>query len=267
MIIAVFPIYWLFTVALTPPNKLSEIFIFPQGLNVGVFLQVFQQVAFGRYLFNSFVIAAGTTVIVLVVGSLAGYAFGKLQFRGRRVLLVLLLTISYFPGVTYLLPLFRLFSGNVEVFGIQSPTLLNTPWALIIPFSAFFLPFVIFVLATFYSQIPDGLVEASRIEGTTRLGALYRVVLPLSAPGVATAGMITFINVYNEFFFSFVFTNGSAENWSPMLWGIISFQRQYGADFHLMAAASLIAIVPVAVIIFYGQNRIIKGLTAGGIKG
>jgi multiple sugar transport system permease protein len=145
-------------------------------------------------------------------------------------------------------------------------TLYNTPYAIFIPVSAIFLPLSIFILMTFYSQIPDGLEDAARIEGTTRIGALFRVIVPLSAPGVATAGVLTFITVYNEYFFSSLMTDGRPENWAPMLEGILAFQGQYEVDFHLMAAASIVAVLPVAVLVIVAQEKIVSGLTQGAVK-
>ena len=273
-----FPFYWLLVLALTPRANMNDIplllgvFPVPNGFNPGAFVTVFTMVPFHRYMFNSVVIALVTTAIVLVVASLAGYAFGRLDFRGQRVLLVTFLAISYFPPVTFALPLFRFFTGNVHIltvpgFGaITSPNWFNTPGALMTPFSALFLPLAIFILTTFYSQIPDGLEDAARIEGTTRIGALLRVIAPLSAPGVATAGVLTFIAVYNEFFFSFLLTDGRAESWAPIVWGILGYRGQYTEFHNLMAAASIVGVVPVAVLVVVAQERIVSGLTSGALK-
>lgn len=266
LVIAAFPVYWLIVVGITPPAKLSDVEFLPAGVNLDVFLAVFDTIPFHMYMFNSFIIAAITTIIVIVVGSLAGYAFGRMEFPFRRTLMLFLLTISYFPQVAFLLPLYKLFTGRMEIFGFTPPVLVNTPIALVLPLSAFFLPFATYLLATFYSQIPDGLEDAARVEGTTRIGALRKVIFPLSAPGVITAGVITFIFSYNEFFFSYIMTDGQPDHWSPMLWGVLSYQTQYSTLFHLMAASSLIAILPVIVLVFAAQKRIVSGLTAGALK-
>jgi multiple sugar transport system permease protein len=278
-----FPFYWLAVLALTPLNRLRDIPLLevfgvelpipvPIGFNPGVVFEVFEVVPFHRYMFNSIAIALLTTVIVLVVASFAGYAFGRLEFRGRRVLLVALLAVSYFPPVTFALPIFRFFTGNVVFFTIEgvvqvsSPNWFNTPGALITPFSALFMPLAIFILTTFYGQIPDGLEDAARIEGTTRFGALFRVIMPLSAPGVATAGVLTFIAVYNEFFFSFLLTDGQAESWAPIVWGILGYRGQFTEFYNLMAAASIIGVIPVAILVVFAQEKIVSGLTSGALK-
>ncbi|WP_115863625.1 carbohydrate ABC transporter permease [Halorussus litoreus] len=272
LITTLFPFYWLLVLALTPLDAIVNMGLLPKGFNVYAFVEVFERLPFHIYMFNSIVIALTTTVIVLIFGSLAGYAFGRLQFRGKSVLLIALLAVSYFPPAAFILPLFQLFTGNITILAvpgagaIQSPNWFNTPGAMVTPFSALFLPLTIFILTTFYSQIPDGLEEAARVEGTTRIGALFRVIVPLSAPGVATAGVLTFIGVYNEFFISFLMTDGQAQNWAPIVWGILNYQGQYQAFYNLMAAASILGVLPVVILVVVAQERIVSGLTAGALK-
>ncbi|ELZ61298.1 carbohydrate ABC transporter permease [Haloferax sp. ATCC BAA-646] len=320
MVTTVFPFYWLLVLAVTPQgNLLSGSFLptveifgvsgtfplpVPKGFNPTAFVTVFEQVPFHLYVLNSFVLAATTTVIVLVVASLAGYVFGRIEFPGRALLMLGILAISYFPPAAFVIPLFQAFAGNAPItipfIGVPlftPPRLLNTPGSMIMPFSALFLPLSIFILTTFYGQIPDGLEDAARpfsalflplsifilttfygqipdgledaarVEGTTRLGALFRVIVPLSAPGVATAGVLTFISVYNEFFFSSIMaTSPEASKWSPIVGGILSYQTQYTTQYNLMAAASVVGVIPVVILVIIAQERIVSGLTAGALK-
>jgi len=269
LVTTLFPFYWLFVVAITPRRNLTDVGVFlPGGFNPSSFIDIFVQIPFHRYVFNSFLIATVATVFVLFVASLAGYVFGRLRFRGKNVLLLAVLVTSFFPPAAFFVPLNRLFNVNLDVLRpiMQDGSLYNTPHAIFVPLSAIFLPLSIFILMTFYSQIPDGLEDAARIEGTTRLGALFRVIVPLSAPGVATAGVLTFIAVYNEYFFSSLMTDGRPENWAPMLEGVLAFQGQFETDFHLMAAASIVAVLPVAILVIVAQEKIVSGLTAGAVK-
>ncbi|RRJ27676.1 carbohydrate ABC transporter permease [Halocatena pleomorpha] len=261
-----FPFYWLFVIAVTPRELLGTVGLTPQAFHWQSFVEVFEVVPFHMYVANSIMLAFGTTAIVLVVASLAGYVFGRLEFPGRRPLLLVVLAISYFPPAAFFVPLYRLFAGNISLFGISSPNVLNTPAALLPPFTALFMPLAIFILTTFYAQIPDGLEDAARIEGTTRLGALVRVIIPLSAPGVATVAVLTFIYVYNEFFFSFLMTTGEYTDWSPLVYGIRNYQTQYTQLYNLMGAASLIGVLPVAILVAFAQEKIVSGLTAGALK-
>ncbi|WP_418285738.1 carbohydrate ABC transporter permease [Halorubrum sp. DTA46] len=269
LVTTLFPFYWLFMVALTPRGSLSDVGVLtPGGFNPAAFIEIFQTLPFHRYVFNSFLIATIATVAVLLVGSLAGYVFGRLRFRGRNAMLLLVLVTSFFPPAAFFIPLNRLFNRNVDALRplISDGSLYNTPYAIFIPLSAIFLPLSIFILMTFYSQIPDGLEDAARVEGTTRLGALFRVIVPLSAPGVATAGVLTFISVYNEYFFSSLMTDGRPGSWAPMLEGILRFQGEFEVLFNLMAAASIVAVLPVAILVIVAQEKIVSGLTSGAVK-
>ncbi|KTG08289.1 sugar ABC transporter permease [Haloprofundus marisrubri] len=274
LLTTLFPFYWLLVLSLTPPRALQNVGLYPPGgtLNVESFIVVFQRVPFHIFMFNSFVLGILTTVIVLVLASLAGYVFGRLRFPGRGPLMLAILAISYFPPAAFLLPLYDLFTGNVAIpipltgLAVGFPELYNTPGAMVLPFSALFMPLSIFILTTFYGQIPDGLEDAARVEGTTRLGALFRVIIPLSAPGVATAGVLTFISVYNEFFFSFLMNNGEPGSWAPLVAGIIGLQGQYDTPYHLMAAASIIGVLPMAILVMVAQEKIVSGLTSGALK-
>jgi len=263
VVTTLFPLYYLLVLALTPTEAIFQMGLVPKGFHWESFIQVFQQVPFHFYMLNSFILAVGTTAIVLLIASLAGYVFGRLEFPGRRPLMLLVLAVSYFPPAAFFVPLFRLFSGDI----IQGVNLLNTPGALVPPYTALFMPLSIFILTTFYQQIPQGLEDAARVEGTTRLGALFRVIIPLSAPGVATAAVLTFINVYNEFFFSFLMiTSSEYNNWATIVYGILSYQTQYTTSYNLMAAASIFGVLPIAILVVIAQEKIVSGLTAGALK-
>ncbi|WP_332899657.1 carbohydrate ABC transporter permease [Haladaptatus sp. CMSO5] len=270
VVTTLFPFYWLVVLALTPNNQIYDMGLLPKGFNPAAFIEVFTKIPFHRYMLNSLIIATITTIIVLVLASLAGYVFGRLEFPGKKPLMLGILAISYFPPAAFLLPLFDLLTGNKVFnflfFGVQSPDLFNTPWPMVMPFSALFLPLSIFILTTFYGQIPDGLEDAARVEGTTRLGALFRVIMPLSAPGVATAGVLTFIAVYNEYFFSSIMNNGAWQNWAPIVKGILAYQGHHLTPFNLMAAASIFGVLPVAILVVIAQEKIVSGLTAGALK-
>jgi multiple sugar transport system permease protein len=262
-----FPLYWLFAVAMAEPGQ-TNIPLIPTTIDLSAFIVIFQQVPFARFMFNSLFYATTVTIFVLLVGSLAGYAFGRLEFRGKTPLLFALLVLSFFPPATLFLPLFRAFNQQIPMLGLFTlPTeIYGTPGAVVAPLSAFSMPLAIFILTTFYGQIPDGIEEAARVEGTTRIGALFRVIMPLSAPGVATAGILTFIITYTEFFFSFLMTGNSAAEWAPVVNGVLAFQTQYTTRYDLQAAASLVAIVPVAILVVFAQEKIISGLTQGALK-
>ncbi len=266
LVIALFPIYWLTILALTPSEQITNLGLLPNGFNPGAFIRVFELVPFHLYMLNSILLATMATIIVLLVGSLAGYAFGRFDFPGRTVILLGVLVISYFPSVTFFIPLFQLFTGNVSVLGVSSPELFNTAGAVSLPLSALTLPLAIYFLATFYRQIPDGLEDAARVEGSTRIGALFKVIMPLSAPGVATIAVVTFIITYNEFFFSYLMVEGMANQWAPIVHGLFRFQNARHVFYNLIAAASIIGVIPMAILVAVAQNKIVSGLTSGALK-
>ncbi|QPV61628.1 carbohydrate ABC transporter permease [Halosimplex litoreum] len=269
LLMSLFPFYWLMVLSLTPQNSISGMGAFlPNGFNPGVYLTVFETVPFHLFIFNSVLIAALTTVVVLLIGSIGGYVFGRYEFPGRTPLMLGVLVISYFPPAAFLIPLFQLFTANVDLFGIafEYPQIYNTPGAVVLPLSALIMPLVIFILATFYGQIPDGLEDAARIEGSTRVGALFKVIMPLSAPGVATAGILTFIITYNEFFFSFLMLEGNPQDWGVLLHGVFRFQGTRSQAYNLMAAASIVGVVPMAALVALAQDKIVSGLTQGALK-
>jgi len=266
LLVTLFPFYWLMVLSLTPRQMFSDLGLTPIAFNVGAFAEAFTAVPFHWYMFNSVVMGLLTTVVVIFIGSIGGYVFGRLEFRGRRVLLLVVLIISYFPPTAFLIPLFNFLTGNVSVLGVSSPALYNSPGAIVLPLSALIMPLAIYILATFYAQIPDGLEDAARVEGSTRLGALWRVIMPISAPGVATIAILTFIITYNEFFFSFLMTSGEPDNWSPIVWGIQRYSGTRAIQYNLMAAASIVGVVPMAVIVVLAQEKIVSGLTQGAVK-
>lgn len=267
LLVSLFPFYYLVMLALSEPGNTTAAGLLPGGFDPSSFAQAFEVVPFHLYMRNSLLIATGVTAFVLVFASLAGYTFGRMKFRGKRPLFLLLISVSYFPGATFIVGLFKLLTGNVTVLGVSSPNLFNTPAAVGLPLTALSLPFAILLLTTFYGQIPDGLEDAARVTGSTRIGALYRIIAPLSAPGLVTAGILTFITAYNEFFFSQLMTTGSVQDWSPIVWGLLRYQTEVSVRYDLMAAASLIGVLPVALIVLLAQRKIVSGLTSGSLKG
>jgi multiple sugar transport system permease protein len=205
---------------------------------------------------NSLGICAITTVISLIIGSIGGYAFARLRFPGKNTLLLVLLAIQFLPAVTVIIPMFMM--G-------RAAHLLDTWWMLIFAYTSFALPFTLWIMRGFFESIPRSLENAARVDGCSRLGAFLRVVLPLSAPGFAATAIFTFLNAWDEFFFALIFTNTYAAKTLPV--ALSEFASRHTIDFGLLMSGGVVANVLPVVIALSMQRYIVRGLTAGGVKG
>ncbi len=280
-----FPVLWLFLTSLKLDGELVQLPItyLPQSPTLRHYVDVFRDNPFARFLLNSAIVSVVSTLVCVLFAALAGYALARLRLPGRRAILTLIVMTSMFPALVLLVPLYRLFVG-VEVpllsafvgwleligFGafpdvITTPNLLNTYPALIIPYVALSIPISTLILTSFFQLIPEDLESAAMVDGSSRVGALFRVVAPLSAPGIVTAGIIVFVNSWNEFLLAFTFNTARQMRTVPV--GIILYQGEFSFDWAIISAALILGIVPLVVLIIFFQQRIISGLTAGGVKG
>jgi multiple sugar transport system permease protein len=190
------------------------------------------------------------------VSAMAAYAIARLNLRHRQLILTAIVASSMFPLVTLLVPIFET---------MRSLGLLNTYTALILPYTVLNLPVCTLVLVGFFQGIPRDLENAAMIDGCTRLGALWRVVLPLAAPGVFTAGILAFVNAWDEFLLALSLNASPGMRTLPV--GITLYQGEFTFPWPIISAALIVAIVPVAVLIALFQERVVGGLTQGGLKG
>jgi multiple sugar transport system permease protein len=211
---------------------------------------------FPRYMMNSFIVATATVVVVLVVAVHAGYAVARYDFAGKNVMLFFILAGMAMGELSTVLPLY--------FFGSQF-RLLNSYTILIIANSAFIAPLAIWFLQGYFRSIPVQIEEAALIDGTNRLGALYRVVLPAAVPGLITVGLISFVQSWNEFIFALVLTTSTDMRTVPV--GIHLFMTDYGVDWGSITAAGIVSIVPVVLLFLLLQRHFLRGLTAGATTG
>ncbi|MBI4566207.1 MAG: carbohydrate ABC transporter permease [Planctomycetes bacterium] len=207
-------------------------------------------------LINSLIVAGGTTLITIPIAALAAYALARLKLRGRRVILSLILVASMFPQVALVHTLY----GMIQVMG-----LVNTRPGLSIPYVMLTLPLAIWILASFFKEIPEDLEDAARIDGCGPVRTLVSVFMPVAAPGVFTAAILTFIYAWNEFFFALVLLTDPARQTLPR--GIALMPGRFTIPWGEIAAASVIATLPLVILVLVLQRRIISGLTAGAVKG
>ncbi|WLF47977.1 carbohydrate ABC transporter permease [Rhodococcus opacus] len=253
------PVYWMVVTAFRHSDYTFDTTPWPTHVTLENFASVFSTEAgnhFARALVNSTIIGAVTTAIGLIVGIGTAYALARLQFRGKHVVLGIILAASMFPGVAVLTPLFQLFT-SMGWFG--------TYQALIIPNISFVLPLTIQTLTAFFKELPWELEEAARIDGASRRQAFRMVLLPLAAPGLFTTAILAFIASWNEYLISSQLSNDVTQ---PATVAIAQFagSKPHEEPFTSVMAAGTVVTIPLVIIVLLLQRRIVSGLTAGGVK-
>ena len=212
-------------------------------------------------LLNSLIVSTSVTVIALVLGSLAAYALVRLKFPFQRTVLLGILGTRMIPEISLVIPLYIL-ASQVRLF---NGTLLNTPYILIITYLSFALPFAIWLMASFFETIPVELEDAARIDGCTRLQTLWRIIMPISTPGLVSTGLFVFLTAWDEFFFALIFTSTVAAKTVPV--AIAEFTGRYVVDVGGMMTGGVLAAIPPVLLSLIFQRYIVSGLTAGAVKG
>src|SRR5688572_17677628 len=258
VIFALFPLYWLLKVSVTPTNLLySEgIRMWPSETTWDNYGFVLTESDFPRFFMNSLIVSGLTALTVTVVATIAGYAFSRFAFRGKMVIIALMLITQMFPLVMLIAPIFKILSQL---------SLTNSLTGLVIVYSAFNVPFATFLMQTFFDGVPRDLEEAAMIDGDTRLGALRRIVLPLTLPGVgATLGFV-FTAAWSELLFALMLISKAGKQTFPV--GLLSFVGKFSVDFGQMMAAGVLALIPACLFFIFIQKYLVQGLTAGAVKG
>jgi ABC-type glycerol-3-phosphate transport system permease component len=261
LIIALGPFYW---TAITSIKVDSEInssppTLFPQSFTTKNYTQAFLSVqpAFAKDLLNSTTVAIVTTILALIFGSICAYAIARMKFRGKGGVLAIILSVQMFPLIALVGPLFVFFTNTINVY--------NTYVALIIPYLVISLPVTVYFLTSFFRELPPDLEEAARIDGCSRLETLWRIILPLAAPGVFTTAILSFITVWNDFLFGLTLTADSTAQTVTV--AIPLFNGEHVIAFGEVSAAAIIVTVPLVIMVLFLQRRIVSGLTAGAVKG
>jgi multiple sugar transport system permease protein len=258
VVMAGFPVYWMATTALSTNAELFSTgqVRWPQLQNLPVLIGELSKIPIGRWLFNSGVIAAGTTVVSLVLGSLMGYALSRFRFRGRGIAGFLLFMTQVLPEALIVVPLYAMFI---------TMGLLNNLGGLVLANAGFSLPVSAFILKSAMDAIPYEIEESAAIDNCPRFGILTMIVLPLIMPSVAAAGVISFFAGWNEFLFATTFLLDRSL-W-PTSVGLASFIGQYETPLSTVMGAALIFSIPAIAFFLLVQRKIVAGLTAGAVKG
>jgi len=253
-----FPALWIVLTSLKTESELTVVPIhyLPAHPTLANYATAFTNQPLLLFLFNSFFVAICSTILTLFVATLAAYALARLNLRLRGLILSAIIAVSTFPLVTLLVPLFQI---------MRSLGLLNSYVALILPYTVLSLPVCTLVLVSFFDSVPRDLESAAMVDGCTRIGALFRIVVPLSAPGVFTAGILAFVNSWDEFLLALSLNSSPTYRTLPV--GITLYQGEFTFPWPVISAALVVGIVPVAILIMIFQEKVVSGLTTGGIKG
>lgn len=245
----------------TSLKDVSEVYIspprwLPEEATFKNYREVFQRYPMGSYFLNSFIIATGATVLNILVSIPAAYATARLRFRGKKFLMYLLLMIQMFSPVIILVALFR----QMSIFG-----LLDSYLGLILVNTVFTLAFSIWMLSAYFSNIPVELEESARIDGCNRFQTIWKIMIPLSTPGLVATLLYTFICAWNEFIFALTFT--ITPEMRPLTVGLYHFVGRWSVQWQYISAAAIMAVVPIVLLFTVIEKQLVRGLIGGAVKG
>lgn len=258
VVFSVFPFYYAIVTSFSTGTALFQVNYWPRSFDLTNYRAVLGSATFLRSIGNSLFIATLTVSLSLLLAVTAAYALARVRFRGRGLLLMTILAVSMFPQIAVLAGLFEL----VRFLGI-----FNTPWAMILSYTIFTLPFTVWVLTTFMRDLPVEIEEAAIVDGATPWIIITRVFLPLLWPALVTTGLLAFIGAWNEFLFALTFTSSQTMRTVPVAIALLSGASQQEIPWGPIMAASVVVTVPLIVLVLIFQRKIVAGLTAGGVKG
>lgn len=257
LVVAMFPFFWMLSTSLKSTDAIFSIppkFI-PETFHLDAYLKIWEKGDFFRYFLNSFQVAVLTTAFAMLISMMAGLGFGRYQFRGRKALQLLLLLAQMFPLVLLVTPYYTI---------MRNLGILNTHFSLFLAYTSFVIPFSVWMLTNYFKALPVELEEAAMIDGCTKVWALVRVTVPLSAPGIVATAINAFILAWNEFLFAQTFIDSPELRTLPI--GLKTFMGQYSTDWNLLMAGAVISTVPVIVLFIFLQKHLVAGLTSGAVK-
>lgn len=258
LVLMLFPFAIMITTMLRGAN---EIYVrppqwIPDVPTLGNLISVWSEFNLRSYFESSMIVAVGTTLLNMFLGIPAAYAVARLRFPGRSSALYLFLAIQMFSPVIIVISLFRIFA---------QAGLIDSYWSLILANTVFTMSFTVWMMTGYFRSIPLEIEEASRIDGCTRVQTIWRVMLPISAPGLVTAMIYTFIWAWNEFLFALSFIK-SAEM-MPLTLGIYRFVGRWSTQWEMLTASAFLALIPVVVLFYLIERRLVQGLAGGAVKG
>lgn len=258
MVYALLPVLWILSLSLKPTSMVKDGKLIPSSVTLDNYRGIFRGDFFSSALVNSIGIGLITTLIAVQLGAMAAYAIARLHFPGKRLLIGATLLITMFPAMSLVTPLF-----NIERF----VGLFDTWPGLILPYITFALPLAVYTLSAFFREIPRDLEKAAKMDGATPAQALWKVIVPLAAPGVVTAAILVFIFAWNDLLLALSLTATKAAITAPVAIVNFSGSSQFEEPTGSIAAGAIVITVPVVVFVLIFQRRIVAGLTSGAVKG
>lgn len=255
---ALFPLYWMVKISLTPNELLygEGVRLWPTRITLDHYASVIEHSQFPQFFRNSLIVSGSTALLVTALASAAGYGFSRFRFRGKLWIVGLMLVSQMFPLVMIVAPMFRLLSPL---------GLTNSLTGLVVVYTAFNVPFASLLMQSFFDAIPKDLEEAAMIDGATRFQAMRSVIAPLTLPGLAATFSFVFTAAWSELLFALMLNSSTAASTFPV--GLLAFVSKFSVDFGQMTAAGVLALLPVCGFFFLIQRHLLQGLTAGAVKG
>ena len=260
LVYLLFPFYWALNSALKTQRELIQTpaTFWPENLTLQNFRSVFSNDRFLRALLNSTIVAVSVTALSLLVGAFAGYALGKMRFRGRGPSLYVILAMTMFPQIAVLAGLYAV----IRVLGMPAIP------SMILSYMLFTLPFTVWVLTSFFRGLPVTLLQAAQVDGATMMQSFRMVLLPLTAPALVTTGLLAFIQAWNEYLFALTFTVVQPQARTvPVAIALFTGEVARQEPFGEIMAGAVVVTIPLVILVLLFQQRIVAGLTAGAVKG
>jgi trehalose/maltose transport system permease protein len=260
VVVSVFPFVYAISTSFKSGSALFDPSLWPKSVSWGNYASLFTlaEQPFGRHIVNSIMVSVLVVTISLFIGVTAAYALGRINFKGRGLLLTAVLSVSMFPQVAVLAGMFEL---------IRFLGLYNKALGLVLPYMIFTLPFTVWVLTTFMKQLPKELEEAAIMDGCGPMRIIKDVFMPLLWPALVSTGLLAFIAAWNEFIFALTFVLDNNERTVPVSISLISGASKYDIPWGNIMAASVLVTVPLVLLVLVFQKKIVSGLTAGAVKG
>lgn len=258
---ALFPVFIILETTVKPLGDVNNTFQWlPSHITFEPYISIWTTVPLLHYFINSVIVSVTSTVVSVVLATFAGYAISRFEFHGRKVFSLAVLSTQMFPGILFLLPLYLIYVNIGRVIGIS---LYGSYLGLIITYLTFALPFAIWMLAGYFSSVPRDIEEAAMVDGASRWGALFRMVLPAARPGIVAVSVFAFMTAWGEVLFASVLTTDSTRT---LAIGLQEYATQGNTDWNQLMAAAVVVSLPVVIGFLALQRYLVRGLTSGAVK-